>query len=109
MAWVVKFFQTSRGDFPVVDFIRKQDKATHAKVARSIQLLADSGPFLKPPYVKKMNSALYELRISGKVTVRIFYTMSNNRYYLLHAFIKKSQKTPRKEFNIAVDRVKEIV
>jgi len=64
---------------------------------------------LKPPYIKKLQDKLYELRISGKVAIRILYTISNNEYYLLHAFKKKNQKTPSKELKIALDRMREII
>lgn len=109
MAWKVKFFETSRGDYPVQDFIDKQDKNTQSRIALSIGLLASQGPFLKPPYIKKLRNNLYELRISGKIAIRIFYTIQNNEYYLLHAFKKKSQKTPVRELKIALDRLREIV
>lgn len=109
MAWQVLFFQTARGDSPIEDFIKEQDEATYAKALQAIQLLANNGPFLKPPYIKKLQDKLYELRISGKVAIRIFYTIANNEYYLLHAFKKKSQKTPSKELKVALDRMKELV
>ena len=109
MGWKVKFFQTSRGDSLVEDFIKEQDETTYAKVLQSIRLLANSGPFLKPPYIKKLQNKLYELRISGKIAIRIFYTIVNNEYYLLHAFKKKSQRAPSKELKVALDRMKEIV
>ncbi len=109
MAWNVLFFQTARGDSPVEDFIKEQDEATYAKVLQAIKLLANNGPFLKPPYIKKLQDKLYELRISGKIEVRIFYVITNNEYYLLHAFKKKSQKTPSKELRVALDRIKELV
>lgn len=109
MSWKVNFFQTTRGESPVEEFIKSQDEATHAKILQYIKLLANNGPFLKPPYIKKLQGKLYELRVSSVVAVRIFYTISNNEYYLLHVFKKKSQKTPIKEIKIAVDRVKEII
>jgi len=42
---------------------------------------------------------LFELRVSlGSNIARIFYySASNDKFILLHAFIKKSQKTPLKE------------
>ena len=107
--WKVKFFQTARGDFPVKDFTEEQDQPTQTKIAHSIRLLIDYGPFLKPPDIKKLQDKLYELRIPGKRAVRIFYTMINGEYYLLHAFKKKSQKTPTKELKVAIDRIKEIL
>ena len=109
MTWNVKFFQTVRGDHPVEDFIEEQDKATQTKIAHHIRLLVTFGPYLKPPYNKKMANNFYELRISGRVTVRIFYTLFNNEYYLLHAFKKKSQRTPVKELKTALDRIKDMI
>lgn len=109
MAWKVKFFQTARGDYPVQEFIKEQDQSTQTKIIHSIRLLIDYGPFLKPPDIKKIQDKLYELRISGKVAIRIFYTTHNNEYYLLHAFKKKSQKTPTREIKTALDRIKEII
>ena len=109
MSWKVKFFQTARGEYPVQQFIEDQDISTQAKIVHSIELLVDYGPFLKPPIIKKLQKGLYELRITGKLAVRIFYFPNNNEYYLLHAFKKKSQKTPTKEMKIAIDRMRELI
>ena len=109
MAWKVKFFQITRGNYPVQDFMIEQNKPTYAKLIGAIELLETDGPYLKPPYIKKVKNKLYELRISGKVAVRIFYTIKNGEYYLLHAFKKKSQKTPAKELKTALDRLGELV
>ena len=109
MAWKVLFFQTTRGEYPVKEFIEKQDRNTVAKINLSIRLLIDYGPFLKPPDIKKLQNKLYELRIQGKSSVRIFYTIVAGKYYLLHAFIKKSQKTPPKELKVALDRMRKLV
>ncbi len=107
--WKVKFFQTARGNSPVEEFIKEQDEITYAKILSAILLLKNGGPFLKPPYIKKLRNKLYELRISGVVAVRILYMPNNNEYYLLHAFKKKTNKTPSKELKIAIDRAKEII
>lgn len=109
MTWVVKYFQTPRGEYPVKEFIEALDTPTRAKIARSIRLLVDYGPFVKPPYSKKLAPKLYELRIPGMIAVRIFYTAKENEYYLLHAFKKKTQKTPPKELQTAIDRASEII
>jgi phage-related protein len=107
--WEVKSFQTSRGSVPVEDFIREQDKVTYSKILSLIILLRDNGPFLKSPQAKKIQSNLYELRTKGRNSVRIFYTFSKETYYLLHAFKKKSQKTPARELKTAIDRMEEII
>ncbi len=109
MTWKVKFFQTARGDSPVEIFIQEQDKTTYMRIFHAIELLETGGPYLKPPYIKKLHDKLYELRTSGKIAVRIFYTVINGEYYLLHAFKKKSQKTPIRELKTALDRMGELV
>ena len=100
--WNVKFFQNARGESPVEDFIKAQDERTYAKILTAISLLKQGGPFLKPPFIKKLQDKLYELRISGASAIRIFYTMRTEEYFLLHGFKKKSQKTPPKELKIAM-------
>lgn len=109
MSWNVKFFVTARGRYPVKEFIEKQEMSTRTKITHAIDFLETYGPYLRPPYSKKLQDKLYELRISGKIAIRIFYTMTNNEYYLLHAFQKKSQKTPQKELQTALDRLKEVI
>ena len=72
MGWYVRFFQTTRGEYPVKKFIEEQDLPTIVNITHSIELLESYGPYLKPPYIKKLEDKLYELRISGKIAIRIF-------------------------------------
>lgn len=109
MAWKVLFFQAARGDGPVEEFIKRQDEATYAKILHYILLLKNNGPFLKPPYNKKLQNTLYELRVPGKNATRILYTMLGSEYYILHAFNKKTQKTPRKDLKLALDRMRKVI
>ena len=109
MSWKVNFFQTTRKTYPVRDFILEQEQTTRAKIDLYFNLLSESGPFLKPPYIKKIHEKLYELRVTGSISVRIFYTIIGNEYYLLHAFKKQSDKTPSKEIKIALDRMRQLI
>ena len=77
-----------------------------AKTSHTIDLLKENGSFLKMPHSKKIKVNLYELRIRGEQEIRIFYTFKKRNIYLLHAFQKKSQKTPKKEIQIALKRLK---
>lgn len=95
--WRVNFFQTKRGEFPVREFIEKQDHVTITKFGKLVRLLINNGPFLTPPQSKKLRANLYELRVTGKDPLRIFYTKGRDSYYLLHVFKKKTQKTPVRE------------
>jgi phage-related protein len=61
------------------------------------------------PLVRKMSPDLWEVRInlSNKIA-RVLFTIKNQKMILLHGFIKKSQKTPNKELEIAEIRLKNL-
>ena len=109
MAWRVEYYHASRGTYPVKDFLISQERKVQLKVQSAIQILVQYGPYLKPPYMKKLATNLYELRIKSQVAIRIFYSPKSNSYILLHAFKKKTQKTPDKELRIALDRMKDLI
>lgn len=104
MVYQVVGFQTVRGEDVVESFLKVQPVNTQARMVRLIDMLKYS-PNLGMPYSKKLQKDLYELRISGSPAVRILYTFKGNVVYLLHAFKKKTQKTPRKEIDMALRRL----
>lgn len=104
MAWEIFLVKSKRGDKYVEEFIEKQDPSTIAKIAHTIDLLEAQGPYLSMPHSKKLTKNLHELRIRGKVEVRIIYTFYKRKIFLLHAFKKKTQKTPAKEIKVAQER-----
>lgn len=69
------------------------------------------GPDLGMPYSRAMKDGLFELRIRGtEGSGRALYCyMSGNRVIILHAFIKKTEKTPEKDLQIARKRKKEVL
>ncbi|NQU82769.1 MAG: type II toxin-antitoxin system RelE/ParE family toxin [Parcubacteria group bacterium] len=87
-------------------FIKSLEKSTIAKVLRAIDLLELFGHNLKLPHSRKITKNLFELRTRGSQEVRIFYIFRGTEIVLLHGFIKKSQKIPRKEINIAIQKMK---
>jgi len=104
--WTIRFYTNSRGDELVQDFIRRQDKQTKSKISRSIDLINKYGPDLGLPHSRYLGDGIYELRIRGKNEVRIFYiaVVSNLEVIFIHAFKKRTQKMPRKEYIIAKER-----
>ena len=105
MSWKVVYFESSRGERFVKKFIDKQSSRAKGKYIGMIDFLAEYGPFLTSKYTKKIRKNLYELRITGKEQVRIFYTVQRRDIILLHAFKKKTQKTPAKEIKTALSRL----
>jgi phage-related protein len=68
------------------------------------------GPDLGMPPTRAMGDGLFELRLKAmEGIVLIFYrTLVGQRIVILHQFIKKSGKTPRKELVIARRRMREV-
>ncbi len=108
MPWIIKLFESKRDEKPVEEFIKSCEPQTISKISHHIDLLEKYGPFLGMPHSKRLNSDLYELRIRGKQEIRITYIFKNKNIYLLHAFKKQTQKTPRKEIDISLKRISEI-
>ncbi|MEK7203627.1 MAG: type II toxin-antitoxin system RelE/ParE family toxin [Patescibacteria group bacterium] len=93
-------------DSSIEKFIKSLEKQTIAKVLRTIDLLEEFGPKLGMPHTRRVKDNLFELRVRGKQEVRIFYTFHKSYIVLLHGFIKKSQKIPKKEIRIASAKLK---
>lgn len=106
--WNIIFFELSRKDKPVQEFIESLEKKTIAKVIHNIDLLERFGSELKMPHVKKLNREIYELRIRGGEEIRLLFCYRAKDIVLLHGFKKKSQKTPRKELDTALSRLKSL-
>jgi len=62
------------------------------------------------PHTRAMGDGLFELRLKAAEGIaRVFYcTVVGRRIVMLHQFIKKSEKIPRKELAIARKRLKEV-
>lgn len=74
-------------------------------------LLLEFGSNLGLPHTKSMGKGLFELRVkSTEGIARVFFcTKVGKKIIMLHSFIKKSQKTPKREIKIAQNRMKEVI
>lgn len=111
MSWEIELYQTESGTEPVSDFIKSLKSANdQAQILRVLDLLSEHGLNLGSPYVKDVIGIrkLKELRIRGQSSIyRIFYfAFTGQKFVLLHAFAKKSQKTPKKDLRLAEQRMK---
>ncbi len=68
------------------------------------------GPNLGEPHTKAFGNGLFELRLKGAEGIaRVFFcTLIGKRIVMLHSFVKKSERTPRREREIAETRLKEV-
>lgn len=97
----VEFF-----DDGVERFIYSLEKATIAKLLRTVDLLERFGYRLGMPHSKKITAKLFELRIRGSQEVRLLYVFHAGKAVVIHGFVKKTSAIPVKELNTARRRVK---
>lgn len=59
------------------------------------------------PVCRPLGDRLYEVRTNlGDRIARVLFTVSGDQMFLLHGFIKKTQKTPKSELELALNRKK---
>lgn len=112
----VEFYEDKNGSQPVKEvLIELRDKSRTSKDARiqyhkileNILALQTYGTRIGEPQVKHLNGNLWELRpLSHRI---IFFYWCNNRFVLLHHFIKKTKKTPVKEIEQATRNLKDFI
>jgi phage-related protein len=101
------FFETARGNQPVKEFILGLTKEDKKEVGSDIRTVQRGFP-MGLPLVKKIRPNLWEIRSTIKDGIcRVFFTINESKMILLHAFVKKTQKSPSKELALAIERMKE--
>lgn len=82
-----------------------------ARYLHLTELMQEFGSNLGMPHTKLIDKGLFELRLKSKEGIaRVFYcTKVGKRIVMLHTFIKKTQKIPKKEKKLAAQRMKEVL
>lgn len=101
--WRIEFFTRTNGHVPVQEYLETLDEKYQAKIVSYIELLRAHGGKLYEPYAKHIKGSIWELRIDfSRLASRIFYFLATEkRIVLLHAFMKKTEKTPAGEIERA--------
>ena len=104
----VVFYRSSSGREPVRDWLRSLDDASKKTIGEDIKTVQFGWP-LGMPLVRSLGDGLWEVRCRLQDGIaRVLFMTSAETMVLLHAFIKKSQKTPTKDLNLARRRAAEI-
>ena len=63
------------------------------------------------PYVRHLKGRLWEIRMKGRdgISRALYVTASERRVVVVRVFVKKTQKTPRREIALALKRAEEMV
>lgn len=98
-------YQINTGD-KVSEFIESLDKVKRARVDRLYDLFELYGTYLPSKYLKKIAKEVWELRPGD---VRLFMTIRGNTGFVVHGIFKKTQKTPKRDLDLAIKRIKELI
>lgn len=82
-----------------------------ARLVRIAQLIESVGlPNVKEPHVRHVRGQLWEIRLKGKAGIAraLYITAREQRVVIVRAFIKKTDKTPTNEIDLALQRAKEV-
>jgi phage-related protein len=106
--FAVAFFETAVGNQPVRDFLLNDRSGQDRKEIGEDIAAVQWGFPLGLPLVEKVTDNLWEIRSHIPDGIcRTFFTVYKDTIILLHSFIKKTQKTPKKELEIAHRRLQE--
>lgn len=106
MRWTIEFFSVK---------VKKEALGLpfgiRAKFLHILELMEIGGPDLGMPHTKAMGGGLFEIRAKGREGIgRIFYcVLVGSRIVVLHSFVKKTNRTPLREIEVAQKRMKEVV
>ena len=110
MEFAIIFYEDESGKSPIeafLDELEKTDTLLYDQTLKGFEKLKNRA-YHREPLSKYLEPSLWELRIRSKSNIlRVVYTFAKGQIIiLLHAFIKKQQKTPRKELEEARKRLK---
>lgn len=105
MTWRVRFFNKR-----LEDEILTLPSGLVARFLKYAERMELYGPDLGMPHTRAMKQGLFELRLKAAEGIaRVFYcTVVDRQIVMLHQFVKKTDRTPPKELDIARRRMKEV-
>ena len=109
--WSTVFYTTEQGERPVEEFLSRLDVKTQARFIWSINLLKEQNVHATEPLVKHIGGKLWELRRSsnGNIYRVMYFFFTGKRIVFVYGFHKKTQKTPKREIEIAEKRMNDFI
>lgn len=104
-----RFYASGRDNEPVRDWLMELAPDDRKIVGKDIAKVEFGWP-IGMPYCRSMGGGLWEVRsdISNRRIARVLFCVKDGVMVLLHAFIKKTQTTPKADLEFARKRMKEL-
>jgi phage-related protein len=104
----VRFFRTDAGAEPVREWLKDLPAIDRKMIGEDIKTVQFGWP-LGMPLVDHLGGEIWEVRIKlGNRIARVLFVTEGQAMVLLHGFIKKQQKTPGPDLDLAKDRLKQL-
>jgi len=103
------FYALSSGREPVREWLQSLDREDRKRIGEDIKDVEFSWP-IGMPLCRSLGRGLWEVRsdlTQGRIA-RVLFCSQDSRMVLSHAFVKKTQKTPTSEIDLALRRAKEL-
>ncbi len=106
MKWEIHFYSNDE-----MKVIQNFPKSILANLIHIFEMIEFMGPNLGLPYTKSLGKGIFEIRAKGKegISRSLFCIVKDRRIIILHSFIKKSNKIPKKDLELAKKRLKEVL
>jgi phage-related protein len=104
-----RFYRNEKGTEPVRDWLQDLGKEDRKKIGADIATVEYGWP-VGMPTSRAMGSGLWEVRtnLGDSRIARVLFCLCEGQMVLLHGFIKKTQKTPKADLDLAKKRMKEV-
>ncbi len=105
-----RFYMSPTGRKPVREWILALSENDRHTIGKDIQKVEFGWPIGRP-CCAPLTKGLWEVRsaLEGNRIARVIFCMGDDHMILLHGFIKKTQKTPQTEIELALKRQREVV
>jgi len=103
------FFRTTLGNEPVREWLKELPEGDRHAIGRDLERLQHRWP-VGMPLARSLGKGLWEVRTSlaSDRIARVIFCFHEDELVALNSFIKKSQKTPKAELDLALRRKKEM-
>jgi phage-related protein len=104
----VVFYTTTAGNEPVREWLKTLPKNARRIIGEDIKVVQDNWP-IGMPLVRNLGKKLWEIRsVIPNGIARVFFVTKENHMVLLHGIVKKSQKAPQQDLELARHRMRDL-
>jgi len=105
----VVFYRTALGGEPIREWLRSLPEGDRRKIGLDLATVQVGWP-VGMPLCRSLGGGLWEVRsaLPSHRIARLLFCVHEGQIFIVHGFIKKTQKTPQDEIDLAQKRMKEI-